>query len=48
MKFKSLNGKHEITIKNCKLEDAGKYTFVAKEAKCEANVTVNGKRLIKF
>lgn len=38
--FKSLNGKHELTIKNCKPEDLGKYMFVAKEAKCEALITV--------
>lgn len=39
-----MNGKHELTIKNCKPEDMGKYMFVAKEAKCEALVTVMGKK----
>jgi obscurin-like protein 1 len=39
--IESLNGKHELTIKNCKLNDGGVYTFVAKDGKSTANVNVN-------
>ena len=43
-----MNGKHELTIKNSSLEDAGVYTFVAKDVKSEAVVKVNGKLRFKF
>jgi hypothetical protein len=39
--IESYNGKHQLTIKNAKLDDAGVYTFVAQDAKCEAKITVN-------
>lgn len=39
--IESFNGKHELTIKNSKLDDAGVYTFVANDAKSECKVTVN-------
>ena len=41
MTCESLNGKHELTIRNCKLSDGGVYMFVTKDAKTQANVNVN-------
>ena len=41
--FKSLNGKHELTIKNCNLNDPGVYTFSAQDARCHGTIKVNGK-----
>ncbi len=38
--IESFNGKHELTIKNCKPSDGGVYTFVAGDAKSECNVNV--------
>jgi hypothetical protein len=38
--IESLNGKHELTMPNCKQTDAGVFSFVAKEAKCECNVNI--------
>ena len=40
--IESLNGKHELTIKNSDLSDAGVYKFVSGDAVSEARVKVNG------
>ena len=45
IKMESLNGKFELTITNCQLEDAGCYSFVMNELKTDCKVTVNGKLL---